>query len=319
MICSGFAEPARLELRTEGTPSPGPGEVLVAVEAAGIGFVDNLIAKGLYQVRPPLPYTPGLTAAGHVAAVGAGVTSPVVGDRVAVLLTGYGGCASHLLRPAGTVVPIPDEVSADIAATAIENYGTVLYAVTERVVIRPGTAVVVLGAGGGIGLAAVDVARALGARVVAVASTEAKRAAALAAGAHTALGYENLKNGIREATGGGADVVVDPVGGEATEQALRALAAGGTLCVIGFASGGIPRLPANVVLLRNRSVVGVDWGDWSREDEGAARELVRDMLSRIAGGEIHPPVPEPVAFADAAAAFGRIDRGEVVGKLVLRP
>jgi NADPH2:quinone reductase len=319
VVCGEFAEPARLEVRTEPTPSPGPHEVLVEVEAAGVSFVDNLIAKGRYQIKPPLPYTPGSTAAGRVVGAGEAAGSPRVGDRVAALLTAHGALASHLVLPATAVVPVPDGVEPEVAATAIENYSTVLYAVARRVAIRPGMHVVVLGAGGGIGLAAVDVARSAGARVVAVASSEAKRAAAVKAGAVRAIGYRDLKTGIREATDGGADVVLDPVGGAATEASLRALRAGGTLGVIGFASGEIPRLAANLVLLRNRAIVGIDWGDWSRENQGAALDLVRDLLSRIAAGDLHPPEPRTLPLAEAAAAFRLFDGREVSGKVALRP
>ncbi|HEY0812401.1 MAG TPA: zinc-binding dehydrogenase [Pseudonocardia sp.] len=252
VVCRAFADPPEVEVVTESTPRPGRGQILVEVAACGVSFVDGLIAQGRYQVRPRLPYTPGSTAAGTVVAVGEAVTFPGVGDAVVTLLTAFGGFASHLLLPADAVVALPDGVSPELAATAVENYSTVLFAVTRRVSVDPGSAVVVLGAGGGIGIAAVDVAHGLGARVVAVASTQDKRDAAMAAGADVAIGYTDLKDGIRDATDGGADVVFDPVGGPASESALRALRAGGRFCVVGFASGEIPRLPANIVLLRNR-------------------------------------------------------------------
>lgn len=319
VVCREFAEPVRVELGTEPTPEPGPGEVLVEVEAAGVSFVDGLIAQGRYQVRPALPYTPGSTLAGRVAAVGDGVGTPAVGDAVAALLTGYGGFTSHAVLPASAVVPVPDGVHPEIAATAIENYCTLVFGVTRRVSVRPGEWVVVLGAGGGIGLAAVDVAHGLGARVVAVASSDGKREAAMAAGAEVGIDYTDLKDRIREVTGGGADVVVDPVGGPAAESALRALGTGGRFCVLGFASGEIPRLPANIVLLRNREIVGVDWGDWARTDEPAARELVAEVLGRIARGELHPPRPQVLALADAPAALQMFADRAVTGKIALRP
>ena len=319
VVCREFTDPAQVELATEPTPEPGPGEVLVEVRAAGVSFVDGLIAQGRYQVRPPLPYTPGSTAAGRVVAVGDGVRSPGVGDAVATLLMSYGGFTSHLVLPADAVVPLPDGVSPEVAATAIENYCTLVFAVTRRVTIEPGAQVVVLGAGGGIGLAAVDVAHGLGARVVAVASSPEKRDAAVAAGADTAIDYSDLKDTIREVTGGGADVVVDPVGGPSAEAALRALGSGGRFCVVGFASGGIPRLPANIVLLRNRTVVGVDWGDWARDDGAAALDLVSDVLGRISRGELHPPEPQVHPLADASAALRMFAERAVTGKLALRP
>jgi NADPH2:quinone reductase len=177
----------------------------------------------------------------------------------------------------------------------------------------------VLGAGGGIGLAAVDVARAAGARVLAAASSEAKRSAALAAGAERAIGYDDLRDRVRELTGGGADVVVDPVGGDLAEPALRSLAPGGRYCVLGFAAGEVPRLPANRVLLRNRTVVGIDWGDWSRTRPADAHALVAEVLARTARGELHPPRPTALPLDAAADALRRLAARDVVGRLALLP
>ncbi|MBN9759204.1 NADPH:quinone oxidoreductase family protein [Pseudonocardia sp. Ae707_Ps2] len=309
MVCREFADPERFELVEEPTPEPGPGEVLVAVEAAAVSFVDGLIARGDYQLRPPLPFTPGSAIAG---------TTPD-GRRVAALLTGFGGFASHAVVPEGLLVPVPDEVDAGVAASSLESHGTIAFAFRDRVTVRPGEWVVVLGASGGIGQAAVDHARAAGARVLAVASTPDKRAAALEAGAEVAVGYDSLKDTIRGHTGGGADVVIDPVGGDAAEAALRALAAGGRFCVLGFTSGTIPKLPANLVLLRNRTVVGVDWGDWSRTDPAASRDLAEDVLRRIGSGELHPARPRTLSLDDAATATRAYAERSAVGKLVLTP
>jgi NADPH2:quinone reductase len=319
VVCRAFGEVEDLEVVEETAPAPGPGEVLVEVDAAGVSFVDGLIVRGLYQVRPPLPFTPGSTVGGRVVALGEGVSAPAVGTAVAGLATGFGGFTSHAVLPASTAVPLPDGVSAETAVTAIESYSTLVFAVTHRVAISEGERVVVLGAGGGIGLAAVDVARSLGGRVVAVASSEDKRQAALAAGAETAIDYTDLKDGIRAATGGGADVVIDPVGGPAAESALRALGTGGRFCVLGFASGEIPRLPANIVLLRNRSVVGVDWGDWARSDGDAATGLVADVLGRIARGELHPPRPQVFPLVEAGKALRLFADRAVTGKIALAP
>lgn len=309
VVCREFADPERFELVEEPTPEPGPGEVLVAVEAAAVSFVDGLIARGGYQLRPPLPFTPGSAIAG---------TTPG-GRRVAALLTGFGGFASHVVVPEELLVPVPDGVDAGVAASSMESHGTIAFAFRDRVTVRPGEWVVVLGASGGIGQAAVDHARAAGARVLAVASTPDKRAAALGAGAEIAVGYDALKDTIREQTGGGADVVIDPVGGDAAEAALRALAAGGRFCVLGFTSGAIPKLPANVVLLRNRTVVGADWGDWSRTDPAASRDLAEDVLRRIGAGELHPARPRTLSLDDAATATRAYAERSAVGKLVLTP
>lgn len=321
VMCSEFGDPLTLRVVEEPTPQPGPGEVLVEVAAVGVSFVDGLIVRGAYQVRPPLPFTPGSCAVGRVVAVGEGVEGPGIGTAVATVLTGFGGYASHVTVPADVVAPLPPGVGADIAAATMESYLTLVFATTHRVTIDPGEHVVVLGAGGGIGQAAVDVSRSLGARVVAVASTEEKRAAAKAAGAEVTLGYDNLKEDIRAATGGGADVVIDPVGGPAAESALRALATGGRFCVLGFASGDIPRLPANIVLLRNRSIVGVDWGDWSRELGGARGNaaLLADVLDKVGRGELRPGTPSTAPLADAGRVLQLFGARRAVGKYVLHP
>lgn len=321
VVCTEFGDPELLTVVEEPTPAPGPGEVLIEVGAAGVSFVDGLIVRGGYQVKPPLPFTPGSAVAGRVVAVGEDVDSCPVGTAVAASVTGFGGFTSHVTVPAPLAVPLPAGVDASVAACAMESYATLVFAVTRRVTIEPGEQVVVLGAGGGIGLAAVDVARSLGARVVAVASSEEKRAAAKAAGAEVTIDYTDLKDAIRAATDGGADVVIDPVGGPAAESSLRALRAGGRFCVLGFASGEIPRLPANIVLLRNRSVIGVDWGDWAREvggPEGNAA-LLADVLGRIGRDELHPPRPSTAPLDEAGAVLRLYAERRVTGKYVLVP
>ena len=319
IVCREFGPVDGLTLVEEPDPTPGPGEVVVAVEAAAVSFVDGLMVEGRYQVRPPLPWTPGSAVAGRVRAVGEGVGAAAVGRRVAVLSMAGGGYATDLVVPAESLSPLPPGLGPELAATAIENYSTLTFALSRRVRVEPGEWVLVLGAGGAIGLAAVDVARAAGARVIGAASSEAKRAAATAAGADVVLDYTDLKDRVREVTGGGADVVIDPVGGPLAETALRSLTGYGRFCVVGFAGGEIPRLPANVVLLRNRTVVGVDWGDWARTDPEAATALASDVLGRIAGGELHPPAPTSVPLDEAAQALTRLARREVVGKLALLP
>ena len=231
----------------------------------------------------------------------------------------FGAYTSHVALPAGRVAPVPDGVDPAIAATALESYSTLLFAVTHRVPVESGDHVVVLGAGGGIGLAAVDVARSRGAHVVAVASNEEKQRAALAAGAEHAVGYEDLKNDIRRLTGGGAHLVVDPVGGAASESALRALRPYGRFAVLGFTSGEIPKLPANVVLIGNHAVVGVDWGDWARTDPDAATALVADLLARVARGELRPPRPALRRLDEAGDALALFARRAVTGKIALVP
>lgn len=319
VVCREFGPVGDLEIVDEPDPGPGTGEVLVEVEAAGVSFVDALIVQGGYQIKPELPFTPGTALCGRVSSVGSEVESVAPGDRVAALIMNFGAYASHVTITADAVAPVPEGVDSGVAATALENYSTLLFAVTHRLGVQAGDHVVVLGAAGGIGLAAVDIAHSRGARVVAVASTEEKRQAALGAGAEHAIDYDDLKNAIRSLTDGGADIVIDPVGGPAAGSALRALKPYGCFAVLGFTSGEIPQLPANVVLIGNRSVIGVDWGDWARSDPAAATALVGDVLARIAQGELHPPRPTTRPLHDAADALGLFGERAVTGKVALVP
>ena len=321
VVCSQFGPASGLVVEEGPDPHAGPGEVVVAVRAAGVSFVDGLIVGGGYQVKPALPFTPGLTVAGDVVETGEGAGPVAVGDRVAATSMALGGYASHRVVRAGSLNLVPDGVAYDIAATAVESYATMVFALTRRTTVTPGEWLLVLGAGGGIGLAAVDVARSLGARVIAAAASETKRAAALAAGAEAAVDYEteDLKARVREITGGGADLVVDPVGDRYAEPALRALRPFGRYLVIGFAGGSIPRLPANLVLLENRAVVGVDWGAWSRRDPDGNLALVDEVFAGIAAGRFHPAVPTALPLESAADALTRLAERRVTGKLVLEP
>lgn len=322
VVCTSFAPLDQLVVEEVPDPEPGPGQVVVAVEAAGVNFVDALLVQGLYQIRPPLPFTPGMEFAGTVAALGDGVEGVAVGDRV--LATGFaGGYATHAVVPAVALSPIPAGLGAAPAAALVQSYATMLFALTRRTTVQPGEWVAVLGAGGGIGLASVDLAVALGARVVACASSEEKLAAAVAAGAEVTVAYEDdgvdLKAAIREATGGGADVLVDPIGGERAESALRALGWMGRYVVIGFAAGGIPSLPLNQVLLNNRTIVGVDWGAWTMRDRDGAAVLNRQLFDMVAAGQLHPVEPQAYPLEDAAAALAALQGRAVTGKVVLVP
>jgi NADPH:quinone reductase len=321
IVCREFGPPERLVLEQAPDPEPGPGEVLIGVRAAGVSFVDGLIIAGLYQVKPPLPFTPGLVVAGEVAGAGDGVRGLPAGSRVVGCSLGLGGYASHRVLPAQAVVLLPQAVSSEVAATAVESYATMLFALTRRASLRPGEWVLVLGAGGGIGLAAVDVATALGARVIAAASSPAKRAAAVTAGAQATVDYqaEDLTARVRQITGTGADLVVDPVGDRFAEPALRSLRAYGRYLAIGFAGGSIPRLPLHRILLDNRSLIGVDWGAWSRQDPAGNQALVADLLERIAAGALHPFAPATYPLERAAEALGELAGRRVTGKLALLP
>jgi NADPH2:quinone reductase len=303
-------------------PVVGPGQVLVDVRAAGVNFVDGLFVQGLYQIKPPTPFTPGSEVAGVVSALGDGVDGVAVGDRVMVQC-GLGGYAEQLVAGARSLVPIPDALTFGQAATLVQSYATMLFAFTRRTTVVAGESVLVLGAGGGIGLAAIDVARALGLRPIAAASSADKLALATAAGAAPEdvidTSTDDVKARARELGGGGVDLVVDPVGGDLAEPALRALRVGGRYVVIGFASGDIPRLPANQVLLNNRTVVGVDWGAWTMRQPDAHHALLDELLGMVAAGDLHPVEPRAYPLADAARALTDLAERKVSGKVVLVP
>jgi NADPH2:quinone reductase len=294
--------------------------VVVAVRAAGVNFVDALFVQGRYQIKPPLPFTPGGEVAGDVAAVCDDVEGLSMGDRV-LAMPWLGGYASHLAVAAAGVVPIPGDLSYGQAAGIVQSYGTMLFAFTHRTQVQPGEWVLVLGAGGGIGLAAVDVARHLGARVIAAASSDEKLAAARAAGAEATIAYEtdDLKEQARELSGGGVDVVVDPVGDRFAEPALRALRWMGRYVVIGFAGGEIPRLPANQVLLNNRTVVGVDWGAWTGRDPEGNRALLARLMQLAGEGTLHPVEPHERPLDDVVQVLTELQERRVAGKVVLVP
>ena len=296
VVCNELGPPSLLRLEERPDPEPGPGTVAVAVEAAGVNYVDALFVAGQYQIKPAVPFVPGTESAGTVLAVGEGVTTLAPGDRVLVS-AGLGGFASRLVAHAGSVTRIPDALDSARAATFTQSYSTSLYALRERAGARPGEAVLVLGAGGGVGLAAIGVARALGCRVLGAASSKAKRAAALAAGAEAVVdpAAESVKDVARDWAGGiGVDVAVDPVGGELAEPALRALGDAGRYLVIGFASGTIPSVPLNQVLLRNRTVLGIDWGIWAMRHAPEQQGLLDDLLAMVAGRHARPGPPGPL-------------------------
>jgi NADPH2:quinone reductase len=243
-----------------------------------------------------------------------------VGDRV-LAMPWLGGFASHVVLPAASVVPIPGDLGYGQAAGLVQSYGTMLFSLTRRTHVAEGEWVLVLGAGGGIGLAAIDVARHLGARVIAAASTPDKLAAAQAAGAEATIDYEreDLKARARELSGGGVDVVVDPVGDKHAEPALRALRWMGRYLVIGFAGGDIPQLPANQVLLNNRTVVGVDWGAWTGRDPDGNRALLAELMDLAGAGALHPVQPTEYPLDDVARALTDLQERRVGGKVVLLP
>lgn len=322
VVCHELGPVANLTVEDRPALEAGPGQVVVAVEAAGVNFVDALFVQGQYQIKPPVPFVPGGEAAGTVTAVGDGVAPDLAGQRVLVSC-GLGGFATEIAAPAAAAVPIPDGLDAPRAATFTQSFCTALFSLRDRGGLRLGESVLVLGGGGGVGLATIAVARHLGAKVAAAASSQAKRDAATAAGAEVCFDTADptaIKATAREWAGGtGVDVVVDPVGGPLAEPALRALGNGGRFLVIGFASGAIPTLPANQVLLRNRTVVGVDWGAWGMQHPAEQRALLEELLGWAGSGDLYVSAPSTRPLVDVTAALTDLLERRVVGKLALVP
>ncbi len=320
IVCTELGPLDTLVLEERDSPGPAEGQVVVDVRAAGVNFVDGLLCQGRYQIKPATPFVPGGEIAGEVSTVGPGVDGISVGDRV-IAFTGFGGFAEQVTVPALSLIPMPDTIDFGQAATLIQSYCTMLFTLTRRTSLAPGEWVLVLGAGGGVGLAATDVATALGGRVIAAASSQGKLDAAMAMGAEATVDYEHedLKTRAREISGGGVDVVIDAVGGRHSEAALRATRHLGRFCVIGFASGPIASIPLNQVLLNNRTVVGVDWGGWTFRDPFGNRALIDELMELVGSGSLHPTEPASYPLADAAAVMsGLIDRS-IGGKAVLVP
>ena len=320
-VCHELGPPSVLRVEERPDPEPGPGEVALAVEAAGVNFVDGLFVAGQYQIKPSLPFVPGSEVAGHVVAVGPDVRGVTIGDRV-LASVGLGGFASRVVVKAGSAIALPEGMDAARAATFTQSYSTSLFALRDRAHAAPGETVLVLGAGGGVGLAAIGVAGALGCRVLAVASTADKRDAAVAAGAEAALdpAAEPLKEAARAWAGGsGVNLVVDPIGGSLAEPSLRALGDNGRYLVIGFASGDIPAVPLNQILLRNRSVIGIDWGIWAMTHPTEQRALLGDLLDMVAAGTLEPVRPTAYPLEDAASALEDLLGRRAVGKIALVP
>jgi len=319
VVCEALGPPEGLTLVDQPRPDPGPGEVRIAVHAAGVNYVDGLITSGRYQVKIPPPFIPGSEVAGVVDAVGIGVDEGRVGDRVFATV-GVGGFAEAVVVGAGQAIRIPERLDFARAASFHQSYCTAWFSFTRRITLTAGEHVLVTGAGGGIGLAAIDVARALGGRIIAVASTPEKRRLAERAGAVATIdaAREDVKTRARELSDGGVDVVYDAVGGSIAEPALRALRDDGRFLVVGFA-GGIPKIPLNLVLLNNRRVVGVEWGGWAMKHPDQNRGLVEEVLERIAAGELHPIAPQERPLDRAATAIGDLLERRAAGKIVLVP
>jgi NADPH2:quinone reductase len=319
VVCKAYGPPEKLVVEELPTPEPGPGQVLLGVRACGVNFPDTLIIEGKYQFKPAPPFTPGGEVAGVVEAVGSGVTSVKPGDR-AVVLAPFGGYAEKLIAGELQLVPMPDGLDFERAASALTTYGTAHYGLTDRAQLQPGETLLVLGAAGGVGLAAVELGKLLGARVIAAARGADKLETCKRYGADAVIDYaaEDLKDRVKQRTNGqGANVVFDPVGGLYTEAALRATAWNGRLLVIGFAAGEIPKIPINLTLLKNAAIVGVFWGAWMMREPAAARARHAEILQWIRDGKLQPHLHATYSLADASRALRDLLDRKVQGKAVL--
>jgi NADPH2:quinone reductase len=302
-------------------PDVGAGQVLIDVRAAGVNFPDVLLTRGQYQFKPTPPFSPGAEASGVVRAVGNGVGSVATGDRVVATMVA-GAFAEQVVVPELAVTKLPDAVSFEVAAATPLTYLTTYHALVDRAALQAGETLLVLGAAGGVGTAAVELGALLGARVIAAASSEDKLAFAREHGASETIDYsrEDLKERVKALTrGNGVDVVYDPVGGPLAEPALRGIAWQGRYLVIGFAAGEIPKIPLNLVLLKGCQIVGVFWGAFAMRDQQKNRAHAEQILAWVAEGKLHPAVDAVLPFADAADALARIERRQVKGKIVLVP
>ncbi len=317
VICEAFGPPASLREVDIERPAPGRREVLVRVEATGIGFVDGLMIQGKYQVKPALPHYPGSEFAGTVEAIGDDVTEFAPGDPV--FGTANGALADYVRTATSRCHRTPAGLGAAQAASLYTNYLTALFGLRDRGHLRTGETLLVLGAAGGVGTAAIAVAKAMGARVIGAASTPDKRATAEAAGADVTVDYsrEDWRDALRAVTAEGLNVVYDPVGGDVAEPAFRSLAPGGRFLVVGFASGIIPRLPLNLALLKRSAVVGVDWGGEVRTRPGMNAELAATLIDWIERDGLRvAPVTERPAGEYVQALEDQL-AGRILGKLVL--
>jgi len=321
VLCKQYGPPESLTFEELPSPRPGPGEAVVTVKAASVNFPDVLIIQNKYQFKAPLPFSPGSELAGVVKEVGAGVTAFKPGDRV-IAFTTYGAFAEEAKTDAGRLLPMPDGMDFASAAAFLLTYATSDHALRDRGSLQPGETLLVLGAAGGVGLAAVEIGKALGARVIACASSADKLAVCREHGADEGIDYaaEDLRERIKALTDGrGVDVVYDPVGGAYSEPAFRSLAWRGRLLVVGFAAGDIPKLPLNLPLLKGASVVGVFWGDFARREPRAFAESVRQLGRWYAEGKLRPHVSQTLPLARAAEALKLMAARQVKGKIVLTP
>lgn len=320
IVCNALGPPDKLTLEELPDPVPGDGQVVIEVRACGVNFVDALFVQGLYQIRPDLPFVPGGEVAGVVASMGKGVEGVALGDRV-IALPGLNGFADRVGVSEQALIPLPTSLDFERGAAVVQSYCTALFALTRRTKVEAGETLLVLGAAGGVGLAAIDVGKSLGARVIAAASTDEKLALCRERGADETINYSNedLKQRAKDLSEGGVDVIYDPIGDRYAEPALRAMAPRGRYLVIGFAAGEIPRVPFNLILLKSCQVIGVDWGGTARRERGLNDSLLSELTLAFDTGRLSPPAPKVYPLARAADALTDLMERRLIGKAVLVP
>ncbi len=319
ILCRQYGAPQTLTFEDVPSLKPGPGEAIVSMKAASVNFPDVLIIQNTYQVKPPLPFSPGSELAGVVKEVGEGVTNAKPGDRV-IAFSSYGAFSEEVRVDAARLIPMPEGMDFPTAASFILTYGTSYHALKNRLVSTPGESLLVLGAAGGVGLSAIEIGKVLGLRVIACASTDEKLAVCREHGADETINYAtgDMRERIKALTGGkGVDVIYDAVGGAYTEAALRSSAWRARLLVIGFAAGDIPKIPLNLPLLMERSVIGVYWGDWARRNPADFAVSVRELGAWFAQGKLRPHVSATFPLARAAEALQLMADRQVKGKVVI--
>ncbi len=319
VLCKAYGPPEQLVLADVAPLTPAKGQVVLAVKACGVNFPDTLIIQGKYQFKPEMPFSPGGEVAGVVKSLGEGVDGVRVGSRV-IAFTGWGGFAEEVAADALKLIPIPDGMDFPTASAFVMTYGTSYHALKDRAQIQPGETLLVLGAAGGVGLAAIEIAKVMGARVIAAASTDEKLAVCKEHGADEVINYstEDLKERLKALTkGNGVDVVFDPVGGNYSEVALRSMAWEGRYLVIGFAAGDIPRIPLNLPLLKGCSIVGVFWGTFTAREGKRNQQNLQELLSWFQTGKIKPLISATYHLNDAAHALNDMIQRKVKGKVVL--
>ncbi len=321
IVCKAWGLPDTLVVDDLPDISPGPGQITIDIQAAGVNFPDVLIIQNKYQFKPELPFTPGSELAGIVRAVGDGVSHLKAGDKV-IAFAGQGAFAQQIAVPAAAAMPMPPGMDFDTAAAITLTYGTSHHAIVDRAQLKAGETMLVLGAAGGVGLAAIEIGKALGARVIAAASSDEKLEICTLHGADATINYttQDLREAIKAATDGkGPDVIYDPVGGMYAEPAFRSIAWRGRYLVVGFANGEIPKLPLNLTLLKGASLVGVFWGEFARREPKANLAAMRELMGWLAEGKIKPRISGRYKLADTAQALKDMAARKVTGKVVIRP